>query len=770
MQPRDPAPAPLSLEALSGLLARVDEGIFVLSPDWRFVYVNKAGAAIMGRHPEEMLGLHAWTEFPEVVGSPFHEAYLRAMETQEASAIEDYFAPWDRWFENRLYPSRDGLLVLFSDITTRRQGELAQLEALARLNLVLEGTQTGLWDWDLRTNKVRYSREWKSQIGYGPDEVGDDFEEWRSRVHPDDLAGALARVQSYIALPTSDWENEFRFRHRDGRYLWILTRAHIVRDDSGVAVRMVGTHIDITQGKSQKLLLEGQNRVLALAAGGASLTRVLDELTRVVEGVIDDSLVSILLLDNDGVHMRHGSSPSLSPAFVRAIDGLPIGPQVGSCGTAMYRRSPVVVEDIATDPLWNDYRAIAEASGLRACWSVPILDVGGHVLGSFATYFRAPRQPRPAELRVVEAATSAAAVVISSAQKTESLRSSELQLRRVISEAPLAIAMFDRDMRYIVYSDRWLLDYGLGDRSLVGKSHYDVFPEIGDAWKAIHQRAIAGEPASADSDRFDRADGSTLWLRWDVRPWHDAQGSIGGIIISSEDVSARLEAERRQREAHERMRSLAAHVEQAREAERARIARELHDELGQALTGVKIDLAWLRSRLRTGKHRDHVDNLGRLIDDTVAVGRRIASELRPGVLDDLGLAAAIRWQGKEFTRRTGIPVTISVADELPVDPERATAAFRVVQEALTNVARHAGASAAELRARCEEGALHVEVLDNGRGIATSEATGAASLGLLGMRERVATWEGTLEIATRPEGGTRLAARLPLADKREESRQ
>lgn len=213
------------------------------------------------------------------------------------------------------------------------------------------------------------------------------------------------------------------------------------------------------------------------------------------------------------------------------------------------------------------------------------------------------------------------------------------------------------------------------------------------------------------------------------------------------------------------LRLLAAHMEEAREAERARISQELHDELGQALTGLKLDLSWARNQV-SASHAPAAGRIGEalhLIDQTVDAVRRISAELRPGVLDDLGLEAAIRWQARDYERRAGHPVTIEAESPLPnVPPAIATAAFRILQEALTNVARHAGASAVTIRFGSSGGRLHLAVEDDGVGLPETMPDGRRGLGLAGMRERAWSHGGTVEIVPGLTGGTQVRCSLPLA--------
>jgi GAF domain-containing protein len=167
--------------------------------------------------------------------------------------------------------------------------------------------------------------------------------------------------------------------------------------------------------------LEGRNLVLELIALGGSLNQVLDTLLRLIELQCPGMLASILLLDPDGIHVRHGGAPDLPEDYVRAVDGLAIGPQAGSCGTAAFTRKPVIVGDIATDPLWNDYRSLALKHDLRACWSTPIFDSERRVLGTFAMYFREPGLPNQRHLRLIEISTHIAAMAITKHRAEEAI-------------------------------------------------------------------------------------------------------------------------------------------------------------------------------------------------------------------------------------------------------------------------------------------------------------------------------------------------------------
>jgi signal transduction histidine kinase len=243
------------------------------------------------------------------------------------------------------------------------------------------------------------------------------------------------------------------------------------------------------------------------------------------------------------------------------------------------------------------------------------------------------------------------------------------------------------------------------------------------------------------------------------------------LVAKLEDKALALQrANRELRDANRRAAELSQQLVELREAQSARISRELHDELGQALTGLKLDLGWLQRRLERLDEagmlpavQQRLRAMGQAVDATVAATRRICTELRPAVLDDLGLAAAIEWQARELGRRASIDIALELPPQLPaLDAAATTAVFRIVQELLTNVARHAGARRVGLRLRADADALHLQVQDDGRGFDAGRPAAGGGLGLPGIRERAALRGGAVDVRSAPGQGTTVAVRLPLA--------
>jgi PAS domain S-box-containing protein len=420
------------------VLERVSDAVVALDRNWRYVYVNSKAGRLFGRRPEDLIGRHIWTEFPEGVGQPFHLAYERAMAEQVFIQMESYYEPWDRWFENRIYPAPDGVSIFFHEITDRK---LAERDALENAELV-----------------------------------------------------------------------------------------------------------------------RGQNRVLELIARGEPLPHVLDQLLRVIEAQSPGMLTSILLLDSDGIHVRHGAAPSLPNEFVRSIDGQPIGPSAGSCGTAAFRREAVVVEDIASDPLWAAYREGALAHGLRACWSTPILDDDGSVLGTFAIYFREPARPTEEHRRLIELSTHTAAIAIAKHRDMQATVQREAQLAEAQRLAHLGSYEWDVRTNLVHRSDELCRIFGIPCEEFepTFEAYLErVHPDDRANTRRIIEQSARDRTSFQFEERIVRPDGSVRVLHsqgsWSV----DENKQPVKLLGICQDITERRQAEDQIRRSEERFQMVA---------------------------------------------------------------------------------------------------------------------------------------------------------------------------------------------------------------------
>lgn len=371
------------------LLENMSDGFVTLDRTWCYQYVNRRAGEMFGRVPASLIGKHIWSEFPEGVGQPFHRAYERAMQGGEMIRFEEYYQPWDQWYENRIYPTQDGISIFFTDITERKKSE----DALKRVHTILNALVAGSTD-------LIFVKDREGHYLLGNEALATMLER-----PVDNIIGAT----DFDLFPAESAE---RFRADDQRIM-----------DEGV--------------------------------------------TRSYEETVN--------------------TPEASYRYHTT-------------------KGPLVID--------------------------------GEVCGVFGI-----------------------ARDITARKQTElALTESESRLRLFIEHAPAALAMFDRDMRYLAASRRWLTAYQLERSDILGESHYAVFPDLPERWKAIHQRGLAGELIRSDQDRFERADGSIQWLSWEIRPWFAADSSVGGIVIFSEDITERIHVEQSLRESEARF---AATFEQA---------------------------------------------------------------------------------------------------------------------------------------------------------------------------------------------------------------
>ena len=380
----------------------------------------------------------------------------------------------------------------------------------------------------------------------------------------------------------------------------------------------------------------------------------------------------------------------------------------------------------------------------------------------------------------------------------EALRSAKEFAEGIITTAQTIVLVLDTQGCIIQFNPYLEEIAGYTLAEVQGKDWFSTFiPERDrESFRKLFQKAISGIQTRGQVNAIVAKDGSECEIEWYDKTLKDSQGVITGLLSIGQNVTERkrqeaqilatqvelqglldeasqgrkdllsvVEDQRRSEEAlaraNEQLRALTRYIQDAIEVERTQIARGIHDEFGQSMTALKMDLAWLAKRLPEGDERlRRIDGMNRLVDDSIVHMRQIATELRPNMLDELGLAAALEWQAKEFTRRTEIPCELELpAEEL--EPALRTSLFRIFQEALTNVARHAQATRVDASLRQAENALILSIQDNGVGIREAELNGPRSLGLIGLRERVLQWGGEMMIRGVPGKGTTVTVRIPL---------
>lgn len=306
------------------------------------------------------------------------------------------------------------------------------------------------------------------------------------------------------------------------------------------------TKLEPQRRKRPESLRAGQNRLLEMIATSAPLTATLDGLVRLIETQIPDTTCSILLLDTDGQHLHLGAAPSLPDAYNAAIDGIAIGPNVGSCGTAAFRREPIYVSDIASDPLWTNYKELALGHGLRACWSTPIMTHHGELLGTFAMYHRDICKPGTSEKRIVGMATHIATIAIQAERSQQRLQQQLFFMQQLVDAIPCPIFFKDAQGRYLGGNQSYEALIGMPREQFIGKTVYDVAPrELAEKY-IIADQSLYDNPGSQVYEATLRgADGSTRNVMFHKATFSNADGSPGGLVGAIMDITEVKRAEAR---------------------------------------------------------------------------------------------------------------------------------------------------------------------------------------------------------------------------------
>lgn len=801
------------LEHMEGLFAHVADVIFVADPDGRIVDVNPAACRLLGYSRPELLAMHPW-DFVTSASQDEILGLLRNMKQNEPVSIQRTYCrksgetlAIDLQMTRCDLAGRDLIIVAGRDVTgqKRLQDRLRRSEK----NLA-EGqrlTKTGSWILDYQTGNTDWSVETCRIFGFPDPPPSPHYSEFRARVRPEDR-GEVDRGLKESFETGEPRPLHYVFVLPDGTRKNIETISQPVKDESGRVLSLMGTVMDVTERKRAQDLLSGEKQLLEMIARGDALPLILESLCRLAEKVAGQVLVSILLMSSDGKRLQHGAAPSLPKDYVQAIDGSLIGPKAGACGTAAYRKESVYVPDISTDPLWEDYRDIAMANGLRACWSTPIFSTQNHVLGTFALYPHEEGSPTLYQKSLVEQFAHLASIAIERTLAQQALQASELLARGQLNaltrtlDALSAESEADKFLAHVLCnitaqlgghsSSVWLWNAASGlmnfecayeDGRLIGKSEpgiaavspslrvEDVWP-----WPEIFR---TGKPWVLDNIREGQdfpwrerllAKGVVTILAVPMKIAGRVEGVIG-IRFTSGRTFGVGELELAQAFANQAMlamklTSLSLQSRQAAVvAERNRMARDIHDTLAQGLTGIIVQLeAAEDARLKDLPEAadEHVTRARELARESLQEARRSVHALRPRVLSEKSLCQALQELIGKMTTGTGLHGelrTSGVAGVLGEDAEDNV--LRICQEFLTNSLRHSGASRFRANLDFSGKAVVLEMGDNGKGFDKNRIN--EGFGLIGIQERADAMGAKLTIESSAGNGTSLTLRILLEE-------
>ena len=871
------------IENLPDIIMRLD-----LDENVQFINFTEGGYT-----KEQIIGTSAYNfvtpEFHDVV----RETHKKIIATKTSQSYETVAMGLDgikRWFLTNVGPiiidgKVTGITLITRDISNRKKAEQALEERERHLQTILQTEP-----------------ECIKQLGPNG-ELYDMNPAGLAMIEADNLAIVKNKSLLEILLPQyrmaflnltkevfkgNSGKLEFEIKGLKGTQRWLETHAVPLRNVAGEIISLLGVTRDVTERRNAEQLLRGEKKVMEMITDNMPLHDILTSIALNYEDHANGGLCSILLLDDDGIHLRHGAAPNLPKTFNRSIDGELIGENAGSCGTAVFRKKTVIVTDINTDPLWTNYKEIALQHGLQSCWSVPIISQTKNVLGTFAIYYKRISSPNLKDIEFIERATNLAKIAIEKNHDAAILKNSEEKYRNmvernlagiyqstingkilacnnafarmmgynsqqeVLKKGSLALYFSDTERDFFISSLRrmggelnnfettlkhkdgrivhvtencFLRKDSLTGKEIIEGAMIDITERKKIKEQIIKEKELSDSIINSLPGIFYLFDANRNLIRWNknfeiisgynateiikVKPidFYEGEGRtlvqenfaktlqegkaqfeanfvtkagekilyyFTGLLVDYEgkpcilgtgiDISLRKKAEEEIKIINEQLRQLTQHLQNIREEERKRISREIHDDLGQQLTAIKMDVAWIDKKT-TGESvavKSKLKNIISLLDSSNVSVRRILNELRTDILDNYGLIEALEWQGRKFTANTEIPLLFTSTETvLKTDGAIATCIFRTFQEALTNITRYAQAQQVKSSLTRTGDNILFTVEDNGKGFDATRVNNRKSFGILGMKERVASLNGDFKLISSPGKGTKIIISIPF---------
>jgi len=712
---------------------------FILDAAGTIISINNFGAEQLGYGVNELLGQPVLNVFypadRDAVQGHANECFKHPGQTMrwEARKIrKDGTMLWVRETARAVsLKKRLVVLVVCEEITEQKRAEETARRSERELRDVIESISAIAWIAAPDGSNTFVNRRWTEYTGLSVEET--TGWNWKLAAHPEDIGRYLEKWRASLATG-QPFEDEIRLRRAaDGQHRWFLSRGSPLQDEQGNIIKWFGVLSDIEDRKRAEALLAGEKRILEMVAKGDSLPEILDGLCRLVEEQASGALASILLVD--GNRLRHGGAPSLPKAYTEAIDGAQIGPTVGSCGTAAYRGEQVIVEDIATDPLWTNYREVALPHSLRACWSTPIFSSEGKVIATFAMYYQEPRSPSLRDQEIIEQITHLSGVAIERNLTFEQLQRSEAYLAEAQKLSHTGTWAWDpSEKKNLYWSEEMFRICGLEPRPKA--------PDLGEARSYIHPddygrisasivKAVREKADFVEEHVLVLPDGTLKHVQSIGHSVLDETGQLVEYVGTMRDVTERKRAEKER----ERLRQLEADLAHINRVSMmgeltASLSHELRQPLTAAIANAHACVLWLSrdkpdlEEAREATLRIIRDSSGaaEIIDRTRELYKKSPPRRESVEVNEIVGEMLVLLRGE--TNRYSIAVSKELAADLPKITADRVQLQQVFMNLMLNGIEAMKDLGGELTVKsqlCPDGQLMISISDTGVGLPAEKA-------------------------------------------------
>jgi PAS domain S-box-containing protein len=704
------------------VLDRITDAIIALDNDNVITYINYVAEAFWKKPKGELAGKNIWQTFPEEVGNDFYNYCEEARLKQHLITNQKFRIQENGWFELNIYPALDGLSIFIRKIISndRLQKQLNNAteeikKSSERFELVTRATNDMIWDWDFTTNEVWWNYNFNNFFGYDKQTSHHHISSWINNVHEEDRKRVVESIYGVINSGEKYWTDEYRYLKKDGTVLNIYDRGYVSHDDTGKPLRMIGSMLNISERISAEKALKNSE----------------EKYRTLVEQASD----AIFITDKSGsIHTVNTSACKLTQCTEAEL-------------LKMNLYGFIFPEDIVKTPFRFEQLEMGKAIIVERTIKI--------------------KNGLPVQIESSSNMLSDGRVLIFARDISERIKSQNEIIKEkdfsesIINSLPGIFYLHDINGKILKWNKNVEIITGYNYEEI--SNMYPLNLYVDEERALMKQKAI-----DVFNNGSTEVDCTIVAKNKNSIPFHIVGRKVmfeekPCLIAIGIDATEKRKAETLLTNSYNDVRRLATHITRVREEERKRIGREIHDELGQQLTAIKMDVVWIDKKIADDNNpiKNNLKNILEIINGSNQSVRRILNELSPGVIDNFGLLEALEQQNQQFYSSTGIKIDfITSTSEINLSQDIANTIFRVYQESLTNIIRYAQASIVEATLKLSDKEILISVMDNGKGFNTTRAQSKKSFGILGMKERVLSHNGNFELHSEPEVGTRITFSLP----------